>query len=50
MLQHIYPETATTPAAEMDEAEEHHFEGDAEAEEQFDKEEEYDTKTEFPTE
>ena len=38
--------TATTPAAEMDEAEEQDFEGVADAEEQFEEDEEYDTETE----
>ena len=42
--------TATTPAAEMDEAEEQDFEGVADAEEQSEEDEEYDTETEFLTE
>ena len=42
--------TATTPAAEMDEAEEQDIEGVADTEEQFEEDEEYDTETEFLTE
>ena len=45
MLQPIYQKTATTSAAEMDEAEEQDFEGVAEGEEQSNEDEEYDTGT-----
>ena len=41
--------TATTPAVEMDGAEEKDFEGVADVEEQSDEDEDYDTKTEFLT-
>ena len=40
---------ATTPAAEMDEAEEQDLVGVADAEEQSEEDEEYDTETEFLT-
>ena len=41
--------TATTPAAEMDEAGKKDFEGVVDVEEQSDEDEEYDTETEFLT-